>query len=99
MLFNITLAGVCGMYISQIKLKPDPLCLPSVHFCVGKLVTSALGMPQPLQTTSGQAILGKIAVGWPTAGAGAYCGLLTGGFLTMKGEVEKVLPSGLVYEG
>lgn len=28
MLFNITLARVCGMYISQIKLKPDPLCLP-----------------------------------------------------------------------
>lgn len=59
MLFNITLASVCGMYISQIKLKPDPLWLLSVHFCVGKLVTSALGV----QTTSGQAVLGKIAVG------------------------------------
>lgn len=41
MLFNITLASMCGVYISQIKLKPDPLCLPSAHFCVGKCATSA----------------------------------------------------------
>lgn len=93
MLFNITLASMCSMYASQISPKPDPLCLPSVHFCVGRLVTSTLGVPEPLRTTSGQAVLGKIAPKKPTAGAGAYCGLLTGGFPAVKREVEKVSAS------